>query len=144
MTKPVVIEARGRRVETLARDIKRLSEQGDDVVLSIGDAVSPERIVKILQAATKGYEIALVVRHAELREYFENSIAGTAIGAGAAATAIVATIVAGNPVTLGAALAAIGLGALLGGVIGAGATPVAQVIVYKFKGETRLKFSAAA
>ena len=141
-THPVVFEAKGRRAETLVRDIRQRNEQGKDVVLSIGEHANPERIARIIRLAVEGYDVDLVVRHAELEEYLENVAIGTAIGSGVGASGVLAAMALGNPVTLGGALAAIGIGALLGGAIGAGITPIAQITVYKFKGETRLRFES--
>lgn len=144
MSRPIVIQAKRRRVETLAREIDALVADGHDVIVSIGDGVKPERVVKLVQASVQDYKVQIAIRHPEFKEYFQNAVAGASIGGGIGAAAVLAAIAAGNPVTLGPALAAIGLGALLGGAIGAGITPIARVTIYKYKGETRLKFAAAS
>ena len=143
MVKPVKVDAKGKRADFLARQIATLTDQGREVVLVISDPVPPERVVKIIQFAQGNLDIQLIVRHAELQEYLTNALAGVAIGAGVGVAGVLAAVAAGNPITAGPVLAAIGLGALIGAAMGTGATPMAQLIVYKHRGETRLKFSPA-
>ena len=144
MTKPVELDAKGKRADSLARQVATLTSEGREVLLVISDSAPPERIVKIIQYAQGDLDIQLIVRHAELREYLFNATAGAAVGAGAGVASVLGTILAGEPVTASIVLAAIGLGALIGAAMGAGVTPVAQLVVYKHRGQTRLRFSPAS
>ncbi|HOU55133.1 MAG TPA: hypothetical protein PLQ97_14485 [Myxococcota bacterium] len=140
----VLMDAHGRRADTLAKAVNRYADDGRDVILRFRDGVAPERVLKIIGATVGDYDVKIVVRHAALQEYLVNAGTGAAVGAGVGAGAAVATaILAGNPVTLGPVLVAAGLGAIVGALVGAAATPIAQIVVYKYRGETRVKFLAA-
>lgn len=139
----VTINARGKKLQTIEREVLAHADEGRDVVLVIGEDASPERVVKVIQAVVGDYDVNIVVRHAELQEYVDNALRGAAIGAGLAGGGILAAIALGNPVGLGAALTALAVGALAGAAAGAGVTPLAQVTVYRVRGETRIKFAAA-
>ena len=117
-------------------------DAGDDVVLVLGDhEIEPERIVKILKASVGQVDVDLVVRHAELKEYFQNAAAGAAVGGAAGATvSILSAMAAGNPVSLAALLTATGIGMIAGGILGATTTPIGKITVYKHDGESRMKF----
>jgi predicted phage tail protein len=128
---------------TIARKLNEEIEDGREVILNLGEDVKPEKVLKILSFLQDEYEVELVVRHAELREYIEHVVAGAAVGgAVGAGGAILTALAAGNPITLGPVLVAAGIGALAG-AIGAGATEVHRVTVYKHRGETRIKVAAA-
>lgn len=139
------IDARKARLPTLARKVNDEIEDGREVVLTFGEDVKPEKVLKVLSFLQDEYEVELVVRHAEMREYVEHIVAGGAVGgAVGAGGAILTALIAGNPITLGPVLVAAGIGALAGAIIGAGATAVHRVTVYKHRGETRVKIAAAA
>lgn len=136
------IEAKRRWATTLADDVSEGAKAGHDVVLKFGDPqVEPKRIIKILEASVFGREAELVVRHAELQEYFENTAVGAAAGGAIGGGASIApALLAGNPVSLTAFLTAVGVGSIVGGILGATSTPIAKVTVYKYNGGTRMKF----
>lgn len=136
------IEAKHRWSTTLGEDVLDGMEAGDDVVLILGDhQVEPERIIKILKASVGDREVELVVRHAELKEYFQNAAVGAAAGGAIGGGASIApAVLAGNPVSLTAFLAAVGIGSIVGGVLGTASTPIAKITVYMHKGSTRMKF----
>ena len=139
------IDARKTRMPALAHKVNGEIEDGREVVLTLGEDVKPERVLKILSFLQEEYEVALVLRHAELREHVEHIVAGGAVGGAAGAGgAILTALVAGNPITLGPVLVAAGIGALAGAIIGEGATAVHRVTVYMHRGETRVKIAAAA
>ena len=139
-----VIEAGRRPAVSLANEISEYTSEGTDVILTLGDSVNPERIIKILECTIGDSRVRLVVRHAELDEYIENAFVGAAIGGAAGAgAAIVFAILAGNPVTGPVVLSAAGLGAATGAIIGLGSTAIALVTIYKTSGETRMRYEAA-
>jgi hypothetical protein len=139
------IETKGKRLSSLSRPIEESLESGSDVILRFGDNASPERVLKILEFVHDTYHVEVVVRHAELREYLEHMVAGAAVGSAAGlGLSVYASLAAGNPISLGAVLAAAGIGAVIGATFGAGLTAVHCVTVYKYCGDTRLKIAAAA
>lgn len=140
-----------RPVPWIASRFTQLAQDGYEVVLIIGDSTPPERILKVVAACVGNYKVQFVVKHAELEEYFRNAAIGATIGAGVGAAGYTATkllafskiggALVAAPIALPALLAAIGLGALIGAATGAAVTPLAEVKIYKFRGETRVKFS---
>jgi hypothetical protein len=142
---PQKIVAGSRPASSLAAEVDALARDGQDVVVIFGDGVRPERIVKVLAASAAGHDVKLVIRHAEFREYIENAVlgatAGAAIGAGAA---VLVAITAGAPIALPTVLAAAGVGAVIGMTLMGGGTPIAEVRVYRSRGQTCVKFLAAA
>ena len=139
-----VIEAGRRPAYSLANEISDHTAEGTDVILRCGDSVRPERILKLLEFTIGGSSVKLVVRHAELREYIENALAGATIGSAVGtAGAIVAALAAGNPVTLPVVLSGAGIGAVAGAFLGLGWTTIGYTTVYKTSGETRIRFEAA-
>lgn len=137
------ISAHGRQTRSLLRDVEDAMEEGWDVVLDLGEDASPERVIKIMEAVAGSYRVDVVVRHAELREYIDNSLTGAAIGGGAAATAVLTALAAGAPFSWPALLTAIGVGALTGGLIASALTPMSELRVYKYRGSTRVKLVQA-
>ena len=137
----ITIDAHRRHLTTLQRDITEYAESGHYVVLHLGENTPPQRILKVLEATAGAYNVKLVVRHAELREYVENAITGTAVGIFLAGVAgILSALATGNPIQLGNLLGAMGLGGLLGGLIGLSSTPISKCILYKSKNATLIKF----
>lgn len=141
----VVLDSYRCKISALASEINEYSKDDHDVVLVVGEDASPEKIMKIIAASIGGFDVKVVVRHAELAEYFEHAATAGAIGAGVGVLAVLCkAIAADNPATLGAMLAAAGVGAMIGAIVGAGSTPLAQVRIYKANGQTRIKFVADA
>ncbi len=140
-----VITVKGRRLEKVHAELANHVQGGRQLILNFGRDANPERILATVAFLHSQYEVELVVRHAELREYIEHTVAGAAIGASVGAgAAVLAALAAGNPVTVGPVLVMAGIGALVGALVGAGATAVQSVTVYKHNGETRLKVAASA
>ena len=151
---PPVINAKHISVITLAkmiRDILVNDESG--VIISFHRNADPEKIIDTVNTIIGGYEVNMVVRHVEMRDYLigivEEGAKGAAVGAPiGAATAIIAALSAGNPITFSAVLTAAGIGAAVGLLFGAGKAAATEHIysltVYKYKGETRLKLEQAA
>lgn len=130
-----------RPMSSLAEEVRGLTMEGREVVLVFGDGVHPKRIEKVLAATLAGYEVKVFVRHAELGEYVTNAAKGAGMGAAAGiVVAVVGAVAAGTPITWPLLAGAAAIGALAGGVAYAGATPIAEVRIYKYKGQTRMKF----
>lgn len=137
----VIVGVAGRKINSIVRDVEEYAENGYDVILELGEDPSPERIIKILKATAGKYKIDLTIRHAELEEYIECALTGAAAGGLLAGAAAVLTAVAsGVSLPLKVFLSAVGTGAAIGGILGLCSTPIAEVKVYKFRGETRIKF----
>lgn len=146
MSVPKVIEAGHRSPELFKDEIRDGVEAGKNVVVNFGDAnVDPERITKTLDLSVGDADVNLKVRHAELQEYFRNAATGAAAG-GALGTGytLISAVMTGNPVSLTSLLAVTGLGMAAGAALGATSTPIAEFVVeitvYKYGGETRMKY----
>ena len=142
MSTQVTIQARGKKLDLLGSDVLECLKGNKDVVIAFGAATPEDRILKAMHAVVGKYEVQLEIRHAELREYLTHGMAGAVVGAGVAATGLaLAALKAGATIISGpAALAIIGIGALVGGIVGTASTPISRVVVYKYRGETRVKF----
>lgn len=104
-----------------------LIKQGYGVVLDFGKKPDLDKINRILTYFNGEYGIELSINHADISEIIESGIMGGAAGAGAG---ILYGIFSGGP---------IGLLALAGGVIGTilgGLSPVLNVTIYKYQGQT--------
>ncbi len=137
------IQTKGMRSDTIARRTQDMVASGHEVVLTIQETAPPERVLKIIHACVGDDKIDLVVRHAELKEYLEHALVGGVIGGGVAAWGLVLAKLAGATLNLPVTLTAIGLGALLGATIGAAVTPISEVRVYRYRGETKIKLIPA-
>lgn len=130
-----------RPTGSLAEEVRGLTMEGREVVLVFGDGVGPKRIEKVLAATLAGYEVKVFVRHAELGEYITNAAKGAGMGMAAGiVVAIVGAAAASTPITWPLLVGAALLGGAAGAVAYAGATPIAEVRIYKYKGQTRMKF----
>ena len=138
--KTAVIEAKGKRLSTIATRVDERLEDGKDVVVNFGRNANPERVLESINLLVGKYDVELVVRHAGFKEYFQNTLAGGAIGA---ALGAIAALLAGGPATLALVLKAAGIGAVAGSLIGGGLTQLQQITVYKYRGETRIKLACA-
>lgn len=138
----VAINATRRKTETLKRSIESSLEDGNDVIIHLGENARPERVLKILSATAGEWRVEVVLRHAELREYLEHALAGAAAGGfiGGSASLLTA-ITLGNPVSLAAVLASAGLGAAIGAVLGLASTPCTSVKVYRRQRKTFIKYA---
>ena len=137
------IKTEGMRTEVLSKRTREMMASGHEVILVIKDTAPPEKVLKMIHACVGDNKIDLVVRCAEVREYLENAVNGGVIGAGAAAWSVVLVWIAGGTVSFPLTLTVIGIGALLGATIGAGVTPISEVIVYRYRGNTRIKIIPA-
>ena len=134
-----------RQCETIARDARQEIEAGYEVILQFDRNVDPNRVLKTINFCVDEKKVEIIIRHAEFREYVEEAAKGAIFGTAVAVAGYVYTALrAGNPVTLAAMLAAAGLGALAGTIIGAGVTQVGSVTIYKYRGETRVRLAPAA
>lgn len=139
----VTMDIAGRKIDGIVRDVERFTEEGYDVILQLDENPSPQRILKILKATAGRYKIDLTIRHAELEEYVENTLAGALAGGFiTGAAALIAAVATGNPIPLKVFFQKVGIGAAIGGVLGLCSTPIAGVKIYKYRGETRIKFLA--
>ena len=135
-----------RQCETIARDVRQEIEAGYEVILQFDQNVDPNRVLKTINfCVDDNKKVEITIRHAEFREYVEDAAKGAALGAAVTVAGYIFTALrAGNPVTLAAMLAAAGLGALAGIIIGAGVTQVGSVTIYKYREETRVRLAPAA
>ena len=134
-----------RQCETIARDVRQEIEAGDDVILRFNRNVDPDRVLETINLCVDDKKVEITIRHAEFRDYVENAARGAALGTSISVLGYIITALrAGNPVTLAATLAAAGIGALAGALIGGGATQVGSVRIYKYREETCVRLAPAA
>ena len=130
---------------TSAHEIREVLEAGDDVIINLGPNASPERVIKTIHALFGEHEVRLNVRHAEVRDYIDTAIPSSAIGAAVGVAAVLlAAYKSGSPITAAAILAAAGIGAVAGGLLGIGMAAVHDVTIYRHSGDTRVKILAIA
>jgi len=141
-----VIDASKFKSSAVTRRIDRAIEEDETLILEFrsGKEVSPDRILRILKAS--GYEkrVNLVIRDATLKEFVSNSINGALIGGAAGLLAkflprILGLVVVTAPVSLTAVLVATGMGAVIGGLVAALLTPVAELKIYRINGVQRIR-----
>ena len=134
-----------RRCDTIARDVKEEIEAGSDVILRFNRNVDPDRILETIDLCVKNKKVKITIRHAEFRDYVEGAARGASMGmALAVAGFVLKALRAGNPVTLAMVITVSGIGALVGAIIGGGATQVGSVIIYKYREETCVRLAPAA
>ena len=138
------IATKYRRCQTIVRDVRREIEAGYEVILQFDRKVAPERVLETINYCSDNKKVKIITRHAEFREYVEEAARGATLGAAVVTAGILTALRAGHPVTLAAMLVAVGIGALVGAIIGAGATQVGSVTIYKYRGETRVRLAPAA
>lgn len=134
-----------RQCETIALDVRQEIEAGYEVLLRFRRNVDPNRVLETIDFCVDDKKVEIIIRHAEFREYVEDAARGAPIGAAVAVAGYIFNALrAGNPVTLAATLAAAGIGALAGAIIGAGVTQVGSVTIYKYREETCVRLAPAA
>ena len=134
-----------RPCETIARDAMQEIEKGRPVILRFRRNVDPTRVLETINFCVEDKEVEIIIRHAEFREYVEEAAKGAKFGMAVAVVGfLLKALRAGNPVTLAAMLAAAGIGALAGAIIGAGVTQVGSVKIYKYREETYVRLAPAA
>ena len=134
-----------RPCEAIARDAMQEIEEGRPVILRFRRNVDPTRVLETIDFCVEDKEVEIIIRHAEFREYVEEAAKGANLGMAVAVVGyLFKALRAGNPVTLAAMLAAAGIGALAGAIIGAGVTQVGSVKIYKYREETCVRLAPAA
>lgn len=142
--KKKTINTKSRRVDKLAEEAQDLLSEGYEVVFELSSNAKPDRIINIMSATIGDYKAKVEIKGIKLKENLELAIVGGVVGAGAIGGVFLYTaIAAGAVITWPAALTAIGVGALVGFAVGAGVSFFYQVKVYKYRGETRMKFTPA-
>jgi hypothetical protein len=149
-----VIDASKLKSSAVTRKIDKAIEEGETLILEFhcGKEVSPDRVLRILQASSHTKRLNLVIRDASLKEYVKNTIAGTLIGG---ATGVLAVLFKQllkilskkgpiDPVSLIAVLVALGIGAVIGGIVAVCLTPVAELTIYRINGAQRIKIQPAS
>ena len=146
------IDATHLRLAILAARTAKNLLDGHDVVIKFHKNADPERILGTLNGLIGEYEVEVICRHADLKEYFTNIAKGATEGAavGGSLGALVAIILGAAappamPVTLPAVLSAAGIGALTGALAGiaggAAYTRIHSLTIYKHKEETHVRLS---
>ena len=134
-----------RQYETIARDVRQEIEAGYEVILQFDQDVDPNRVLKTINLCVDDKKVEIIIHHAEFREYVENAAKAAQLGMAInVLCCFLFALKVGNPITLGALLAAAGIGALGGALFGVGVTPVSSVEIYKDKRETRVRLAPAA
>ena len=123
-----------RQCETIARDVRQEIEAGHEVILRFDRNVAPNRVLETINLCVGDKKAEIIIRHAEVREYVENAARGAQLGMAINVfCCFLMALKVGNPITLGALLAAAGIGALAGALIGGGATQVGSVLRSRLK-----------
>lgn len=149
-----VINASKLKSSAVTRKIDKAIEEGETLILEFhcGKEVSPDRVLRILEASSYNHRINLVIRDASLKEYVKNTIAGTLIGGATGMLAyllpklqaILSSSGPVAPVSLPAVLVALGIGAVIGGLVAVCLTPVAVLTIYRINGSQRIKIEPAS
>jgi hypothetical protein len=149
-----VIDASKLKSSAITRKIDKAIKEGETLILEFhcGKEVSPDRVLRILNASSHRMRMNLVIRDASLKDYVKNTIAGILIGG---ATGVLAYLLPkllailrhsgpGAPVSLVAVLVAMGMGAVIGGLVAVCLTPVAELTIYRINGAQRIKIQPTA
>ena len=148
-----VIDASKLKSSAVTRKIDKAIEEGETLILEFhcGKEVSPDRVLRILRASSHSKRLNLVIRDASLKEYVKSGIWGTLLGGAAGALLIlipklIRILWKGrpSPVSLIAVLAAMGIGAVIGGLVSVCLTPVAELKIYRINGTQRIKIEPAS
>ena len=141
-----VIDASKFKSQAITRKIDRAIEEDESIILEFrsGKEVSPDRILRVLKASAYRKRMNLVIRDAELKEYFRNLGNGALIGGAAGLISVILNhLKTAKPISLKAALVVTGMAALLGGILAVCLTPVAELKIYRINGAQRIRIEPA-
>jgi hypothetical protein len=148
-----VIDASKLKSSAVTRKIDKAIEEGETVILEFrsGKEVSPDRVIRILNGSSQKKRINIVIRDAYLKDYVKNTISGILVGGATGALAILLPKLLRiiwkfpvGPVSLMAVLVAMGIGAIIGGLVAVCLTPVAKLTIYRINGAQRIKIQPAS
>jgi hypothetical protein len=135
------ITARSRTASSIAKEVSEQVRAGRDAVVVLGKSPDPERVMSIIGAVVGDTEVQLVVRHAEMQEYVQNALTGAALGSAVAVGGYALTkLSSGGALSLEEMVVSIVIGGLAGASLGIGLATVAEVRVYRYNGESKIKF----
>jgi len=137
-----VIDASKFKSSAVTRRIDRAIREDETLILEFrsGKEVSPDRILRILNASSHKKRLNLVIRDAELREYVKNGAMGGLIaGAGALITVVLKNLRASRPISLPVTLVVTGTAIILGVILAVCLTPVAELKIYRINGVQRIR-----
>ena len=149
-----VIDTSKFKSSAVTRKIDKAIEEGETLILEFrcGKEVSPDRVLRILNASSHRTRMNLVIRDASLKDYVKNTIAGALIGGATGMIiyllpkllAILRSSGPVAPVSLIAVLVALGMGTFIGTLLAVCLTPVAQLTIYRINGSQRIKIQPAS